>query len=144
MKTGISLIEYKNDTPMNPNELMLGNLVYYQEELCEVIRIEPDKIYTQVLNKSILPFVNKDHIKPIPMDAGWATNLLFFPYDKSKAQIEYFNNGFEFKLQFLGKRWHLFHCYDGAAEESFIAAFDYVHQLQNLYFALTGKDIFAD
>jgi hypothetical protein len=70
---------------------------------------------------------NPDKIKPIPLTEGWLKKL-----------------GFEKALNGWWDETENWCCnnndfYLGA--KMFLAKVDYVHQLQNLYFALTGKEL---
>lgn len=80
------------------------------------------------------------HIHPIPLTEEWLIKFGFESDDK-----DFFNkDGFDFDLTRHGERWVLAH-YDNEAHSScsFFAhdLIQNVHQLQNLFYALTGEEL---
>lgn len=106
---------------MKAQQLRIGNYIWNQSQEVAVrvdIRILNDVYY---YNK-----VNKDHgWEPIPLTEKWLKNLGFKKGRKGfwfQGGVEY--NPKKFDLSFFG-----------------YVEIKHVHQLQNLYFALTGEDL---
>jgi hypothetical protein len=92
---------------LKANELRLGNLVYYKNQIVEVPRID----------------CNTDNV-----------------YDAISLTEEWLN------IFVLDKKWYMwgdnkFFFRDNDPSDFYIVDCKYVHQLQNLYFALTGQEL---
>lgn len=119
---------------MKSNELRIGNLfIDAKNRLCSV-----DEIHENIEDcriASIHDCITSLPIKPIPLTEEW---LLKFGFDKDEE---------------LGYRWYLGYnrttilVYDlddkciKVSETWEFGTREYVHQLQNLYFALTGEEL---
>jgi len=123
---------------MKANELRIGSLVQFDPSKdwanggadIEVESIATDGInigYEQYVGRTIREF--KD-IAPIPLTELW---LLKFGFESNGAYFTHSKEG----LFELGKV-DMAHIWDGAFTGS---PCKYVHQLQNLYFALTGEEL---
>ncbi len=141
---------------MNANELRIGSLVYYEtidltncNDIAEIISIQPDDI------KSIhLKGLGHEKYHPIPIAGDW---LLKFGFEKRKTQnadlylIDLIKIGRnpalkKLCLYFESRESEWIVCfldyYTGKeVSEIFPNNILYVHQLQNLFFALTGKEL---
>jgi hypothetical protein len=100
---------------MKANELRLGNYVY--DNLGGVLKI-----------KGISLDSTLSHIKPIPLTEEWFLKFGFHKKYKSyeKGDFSFINGGYNklaYKLSIIENTPK------------------YVHQLQNLYFALTGEEL---
>jgi hypothetical protein len=111
---------------MNVKELRIGNLVFYPLSDTE-IEIDREMFAAQP------GLANLEDYRPIPLTEEW---LLKFGFELDISQIEFFHRG--------GVWMH----FDGdslSANFGHIEQLDveikYVHQLQNLYFALTGEEL---
>lgn len=101
-----------------------------------------DKIYYQITAKEILDFYDdplNDYYKPIPLTEEWLLKFGFKSDDISWEYSKRFGNlyiMYDIKINSIyihdGSR------YDGADIPNEIK---HVHQLQNLYFALTGEEL---
>ena len=129
---------------MEASELRIGNYVEC-EERCG------DTVYplTSIYNDNTICFDQAYHkstelykAKPISLTEEW---LLKFGFRKDvdlgeKTNYYYLNNRDDsFYVDFdLGgyDEWHI-----GASNYGYIRGIEYVHQLQNLYFALTGEEL---
>jgi hypothetical protein len=111
---------------MESNELRIGNLVHdYDEELIIVSGISYGDVYSSKLGETPLA-----RIKPILLTEEW---LIKFGFEKkinewmkNSIVLEYINNNLFFSAG-LGL--------------SLSVQIKQVHQLQNLYFALTGQEL---
>lgn len=138
---------------MKASELRIGNLVFINEieqidnteflplinPLFEVQSIDVDLevvVYSEI--ETIHIYTDTENIEPIPLTEEW---LLKFSFEKTLNQyrkptllnkIGY--NNIPFIILFLDNQYQ----YDDLI---FRTNIEYVHQLQNLYFALTGEEL---
>jgi len=111
---------------MEARELRIGNLIYWdipekENVIHTVIGIVNGKPKTEPASLGTLI----EEYKPIPLTEEWLLNC------KSNS---IFNNGFEYKKTSTGR----FEIYVGI---SLITVIEFVHELQNLNFALLGEDV---
>jgi hypothetical protein len=136
------------------NDLKINNYVYYNNEHNEIgiitkliTDIITDINYVGINNRIDVHYLNK-HINPIPITKEWLLNFGFKKIESDfKIQIQkdnkdgntdywiYVDSGIDnetnkFTIEIL--------CQEGCW---FTSKNQYVHQLQNLYFALTGKEL---
>jgi hypothetical protein len=126
------------------NELRIGNWVYALKETPEPVTIGIEfNIYFY-----------RDY-SPIPLTEDWILKFGFELYDYLPNDEMSDNPDFiylSYKMELEGKRyyysmtnteWHDWQFCKKVewAEEMLIASCQYVHQLQNLYFALTGTEL---
>ena len=124
---------------MNANELRIGNWVSIDNWVIDVDEISNDKID---ISNGIEPYDIKD-IKPIPLTEEW---LIRFGFHKSEAFRTKHIGGFIDGLceLFMKTNGSMFWVYSFSEVDGtiwFITKITYVHQLQNLYFALTGEEL---
>jgi len=128
------------------NELKIGNLVYYNgnhKEVGIVTSLQP-KFYPKYCetSKDIFIGLNQRHdivynvkdIQPIPLTEEW---LLKCGFERVENNWKVLDN-IVFKLS-----WERLAGLVLALENEsiFLAHINYLHQLQNLYFALTGEEL---
>jgi hypothetical protein len=116
---------------MKANELRIGNLIRFNN------LIEKEKIVT-VTGRFLLPFSEdvgdiSNYYQPIPLTEEW---LLKFGFEKIG---EYWYKD-RFFIEMLFGRLNLRITINNA-ESAYANSVQYVHQLQNLYFALTGNEL---
>jgi hypothetical protein len=118
---------------MKSIELRIGNLVNYQEDgtLFNVIGI--DNLGISVKNDNEETWIELDQFEPIPLTEEW---LLKFGFNNLSG-CYYERNGIGFITGYAndgsfvcGNSFGPRHCH-----------FYYVHQLQNIYFALTNEEL---
>jgi hypothetical protein len=119
---------------MESKELRVGNLVY-ESKLSKILRKKIGVEICEIKSLNIHhleSFPESENFEPIPLTEEW---LLKFGYIKGKIYYTekehgiisfYFNDSEELKCE----------VYDWTYDN-----IKYVHQLQNLYFALTGKEL---
>ena len=114
---------------MKASDLRLGNLVDFNGRTSIVDTINYDCINEDLDLNSKMHF---DYIKPIPLTEEW---LLKFGYIKGKIYYTQKECGI---ISFYFNDLHELKCevYDWTYEN-----IQYVHQLQNLYFALTSEEL---
>jgi len=118
---------------MKPNELRIGNLVYFNH--CDYNKFTPMKInYTK--NPNILGLervtVNRieyNNIEPIPFTEEWITR---FSMMKIGANLQV---GIITLWKNINDGMYYFR-YDGISVK-----ISFIHQLQNLYFAIAGEEL---
>jgi len=105
---------------MDAKELRIGNWIH-SKATHQDWQIELDSI--ELVLKSL------DKVEPIPLTEEWMVNLGF---DKKHWPV-FFKNGVEFVSEQGIMRYY--------THPNRWLDIDYVHELQNLYFALTGKEL---
>lgn len=128
---------------MKANELMIGN--YVNEEVignCKVSKINKKSLWIEGNNvktdgtENIVEYhLIYDYVKPIPLTEEWLSKLGFiFPQGEycKKDDWTIVVDCDPFHIHKLGEK-------DSVHFEGF--NIKYVHQLQNLYFALTGEEL---
>lgn len=107
---------------MKATELRIGNYVQYQDKPVKVTglnacMIDADEIFDPLI---------EDNFNPIPLTEEW---LKKFGFEFNQYWNAYHMGRFK-----LNKGWYL-------CDVVYDVAIKYVHQLQNLYFALTGEEL---
>jgi hypothetical protein len=117
---------------MKASELRIGNCVNVLGANQQVIDIMCDGAST-IFNECI-PY---DDIEPIPLTKEWLLKLGFKKMEWNRPTSYYLDFGF----------CDIFYNYEGIVEmhvadvEIYLHHIKHVHQLQNLYFALTGEEL---
>lgn len=117
---------------MNATELRIGNLILDGDgnECC--------------INTAIIQIIEREkgHLfKPIPLTEEWLKKLGFEIRSEDEGISKYYYiSGIPFELSEDGssKGFDFSYFYD---KPYYLCNVQYVHQLQNLYFALTGQDL---
>lgn len=132
---------------MKAEELRIGNIVYHETwdtELLFVKGVTEDRVHLEVQNDYLID-AGLQQTKPIPLTEEWL--LKFGGIDNSYGQIMIPLSGFETNA--WDCIWINFKSHDNKELLS-VEVFDtklpfescqYVHQLQNLFFALTGQEL---
>ena len=119
---------------MDSRELRIGNLLDRGDYICKVKTIEEEGLILEPINYKEEIFVER-YIKPIPLTEDWLIKLGFFEkygscYNRWNIKlftlIDSEDDDGNLKGEFI---------FNGTLEVK------YVHQLQNLYFALTGAEL---
>jgi hypothetical protein len=121
---------------MEAKELRIGNIVKYEN----TVYLHGGKI-TEVDN---IIQGETDYYEPIPLTEEW---LLKFGFNKEHNSDEsedrdcfYINDSDDsFYMNYDYKSYYGW--YLGATTYGYLTSLQYVHQLQNLYFALTGTEL---
>jgi hypothetical protein len=132
---------------MKSNELSVGNIVFVHGlhgERFMTVRAITDK--GSLLDCKRVIFFNEDnaqvgefleHCHVIPLNENWLLNFGFKLYSDSQYRLKYELKEFEFIFPKI-KEYHKKGLYFKDIE---IKNVKYVHQLQNLYFFLTGEEL---
>jgi len=118
---------------MKANELRIGNLVERDGNILEVIRVAKDGIVNyDLVIKSQGMHVNSGNVIPIPLTEEW---LLKFGFEKNKNGFFNLIKNSEVEILIRDDYWTC----DGIVFSLF--NLKHVHQLQNLFFVLTGEEL---
>jgi hypothetical protein len=137
---------------MKPHELRLGNLVIYEATYHRVTGIIDDRIISEWLQAKVSDPYNAhmDEYKPIPLTKEW---LIKFGFKKGNIYTYSINispfEGEERLLAFTDDYLYLREKgKKGPLHDDLIILWNkdlkkefYIHQLQNLFFALTGQEL---
>jgi len=127
---------------MKANELRIGNLVKYQDDSTLFTVIEINNGGIGVKNTEQDTCMEYDFFEPIPLTEEW---LLKFGFIKDNCGLYYLKcideekNNFWIKDQSQEKWGIALNLFD--KYECYLNDIQYVNQLQNLYFALTGEEL---
>ena len=128
---------------MKETDLRIGNLV----GIASSLNFSIGKV-TLISNNRILlenKISNKNHkFIPIQLTEEWFINFGFEKAKHSHGYDCYIKDGFDFDIVSHGRYLVLAIYTDESCTNSLYFAhgrFEYVHQLQNLYFALTGAEL---
>jgi hypothetical protein len=130
------------------NELRIGNSVFYNGDINEIgviteIRQSFDPLiqYVGINGRRDLYYRTK-HIKPIPLTEEW---LVKFGFEWSVRHQAYKKARFVYVIDFYKEhpQYENSACFLNREHRSgdCLVCLEYVHQLQNLYFALTGQEL---
>jgi hypothetical protein len=138
---------------MKANELRIGNLVNHKTGQCKVVGFYGEIFRAENINKIELKS-NVFNLQPIPLTEEWLLKLGLFKITKKE---DLWGNDEIGVYDFKGKiRWSDFFITSNGLKDFtlYVATIDdgmesaeclnniiYVHQLQNLYFALTGEEL---
>lgn len=122
---------------MEAKELRIGNYVMYNGVVYTVESILSSTylVFLHTLDKEILMEVKVNKIDPVKLTDEWLEWLGFVRvgnhYEKNCFNIYKYKDGVEIELR------------NDEDDELFVIGmrYNYVHQLQNLYFAIAGKKI---
>jgi hypothetical protein len=125
---------------MKANELRIGNYIGDKDDIAIVESIDKDGCMVQFINDEKNGFRISQPIKPIPLTEEW---LLRMGFEKKEddlfiIKLTYNNNSIKYSKDY--QTW-VYYKDDNDAGCNAIADCQYVHELQNLYFALTKKEL---
>lgn len=125
---------------MKAQELRIGNYVRYYNKSYQLTSIQEDNTIRFKTKTSTIGCFSIKRIKPIPLTDEWLIKFGFehpnnIWYSKfislaSKACFEYFYVNTKGEVNISESN-----------NEYFLTRIKHVHQLQNLYFALTGQEL---
>ena len=131
---------------MKANDFAPRNLIYFNwvdkngdvKNIIEIFGVTKQGIFVDSNRLPDYENIGFDDIKPIPLTEDW---LLKFGC-KNIKDSEYYELNYIYKLRFFGRQVQ-YYIYWGnhVMDKKLLRAIKYVHQLQNLYFALTGNEL---
>jgi len=123
---------------MKVSELRIGNLLRDKVTKTElrVTKLTEQDIVTYVIDRSMFPLQDGWGIEPIPLTEE---RLLKFGFEDDRDNLMILRKGvFEFYFDKVDKDGiSLYEKWDG----NFLCNVEYVHEFQNLHFALTGEEL---
>ena len=133
---------------MNANELRLGNYLLCERDnallVVAAIFDESSTIITKVVDRSKFPLAEGWNAGPIQLTEEWLKKLGFKKdkYEKNVWGKNDFDIVFGRGYNETGPHWHYAIDFEkGTGYTPLWRAIDYVHQLQNLFFAFTGEEL---
>jgi len=121
---------------MEANEFRIGNWVEGVDGICQITEILKRGI--NVINPDDIPPHPYDWIEPIPLIEEWLLKLGFMQSNNMK---KFYNGNFDWMI-FVNDNEFAFYRHDEMnGDVIYLTTIEYVHQLQNLYFALTGEEL---
>lgn len=111
---------------MKATELRIGNLVLFHKKINTVTAIGEASL-------GIVPEhsdIEYDAIFPIPLTEEWLLKWGFSYYAEDK---EYYFG--DFRVEFRTQEIKIYY------DEKYLGYIEFLHQLQNLFFALTGEEL---
>lgn len=124
---------------MKNNELRIGNLVLFNNEVVDITGIVKSGFY---FGKHGFAINLLEWFQPIPLNEKW---LLKAGFEKDDSGVDMFDQDY---CEWYQKEFPIIGLICQSSDKSYI--FDentdtlrlkYVHELQNLYFALTGSEL---
>jgi hypothetical protein len=117
---------------MEAKDLRIGNLIY-QFDTVENVTVDTFNALDDGFSK--------DSFEPIPLTEEWLVKFGFeciekdVPCLRDRTMSRFFLNNFNIEILSDGQ------IYQKHFESTELINCDYIHQLQNLYFALTGEEL---
>lgn len=133
---------------LNPKELRIGNFLIAKQGICVVVGIHKDG-YTLIKysdyypyqddkeNKDISVNVNDPFSEPIPIGEKW---LLSFGFEE-RADLVWVHPDILWVEIKKKNNWNPDFFCNASCGDKVISEPQYVHQLQNLFYALTGEEL---
>jgi len=121
---------------IKPNELRIGNLVYHYEWNKLGKKLTPDSGRVTAINgKSVTvgPY-QRAKIEGIPLTQEILEKCGFKKFERQRGIVQWENEAGH-TVEYTNGEWSL------SPEFNFWIDVKYLHQLQNLYFALTGQEL---
>jgi len=127
---------------MNINELRINNLISHRGLICtvEIINGELNEIY--FLGEDFYHSDKPENLEGVPLTEEW---ILTLPKNKLKFNIK---REYVFEaIRFIINKYIILTIHNdgivslGLLNQSFSIQLKYVHTFQNLFFALTGKEL---
>ena len=126
------------------NELRKGNLVYNGDgKIVEVETITHISINYQLDFGALWTYeeYDFDNLNGIPITEEWLLKLGFISSDINNSIRIHFEHCTDYRFEYYITKIPNYHKEDMYFSGNSIANIKYVHQLQNLYFALSGKEL---
>ena len=118
---------------MRVNELRIGNFIYYRDKE-SILTVTSLGYKFEAVNEICMPYGSDDirEFNPIPLTEEWLIKLGFIKNDSTTFE----KNGYYFDLEDT-----TFYNDWPSNASTLNKNVQYLHQIQNLYFALTGEEL---
>lgn len=132
---------------INPKELRIGNYVQDSEGVLGVIRlVASDLVYVNHFDGyAIIDPIFGSELNPIPLSEEWLVKFGFEELPKTTQHHADMKSNYHCPVLWLNEYTYLASNAKTPTGYLFLNNYridcKYVHQLQNLYFALTGKEL---
>lgn len=128
---------------INSSELKIGNLIQWNEEVPAIVAvtgIHKDSIDFDGQYKGLM---SVERFNPIPLTDDWISKLGFENSEKEFGIGFYHPNTMLFELYRKNKEFGYYYSVRHSNSMVYVLSehLKYVHQLQNLYFCLTGQEL---
>ena len=126
---------------MKANELRLNNWVRFSEEQIDFKVVEISEKGIAVVNVSEETWIELDQFEPIKLTEEWLVKFGLLGTSISSTKKNYWSKERDFSIdvEFTFVNDELLYFYVLCQNRK--TNIQYVHQLQNLYFALTGEEL---
>lgn len=117
---------------IKPEEFRIGSTVWLKSK---------DKPYTIASGHDIDEGIDSDDFEPVPLTEEW---LLKFGFEKGSNETNkkcFYKRDFVFIFYSDGIGGRFSKCFFQSACTHTLSEIKYVHQLQNLFYALTGEEL---
>lgn len=130
---------------MKATELRIGNIVKYKEHFIQIENLVKDEFWTINRGKD-WEVIRLSDIEPVPLTAGLLEKCGFEKSEYESHVFEHKGSGlilvYDRGYDEEGRHWHYGDDFEkGNGTSALWKAIDFLHQLQNLYFALTGEEL---
>ena len=130
---------------MNKAELMIGNLILYKDRVRVVKSIGPDKLSLRSIDEKVdlvtnpIDVVNDEECSGLPLNEEWlqALGLSADPENSIYDEVWYDFPDMRFRIKLNTSPPHKLELEDVVI----LKMVSFVHELQNLYFIITGDDL---
>lgn len=119
-------------------DLRIGNLITVTEVIHRIMGIVETKVYVEGFRASI----RQEKLEPIPLTHQILEIAGFKQREKTDLYDKHPLEGFIYKLS--TNRVMIFHGGDNTLYHSLYTYMPFLHQLQNFYYCLTGREIAID
>ena len=130
---------------MKANELRLGNILMYNSPISLTSQTVEVNIYhlSDILGHTPLSYSDrKNAYQAIPITEEWLIKFGFEGDDDERHIVLGLGGGEELSIERLTKTCCLIRAIKNESVDFVYVAYpEYVHQLQNLYFSITGKEL---
>ena len=118
---------------LQANELRIGNYVIVNDIITTVSGIEYDKGWWIDCKGIGIEYCYEDNVNPIPLTEEWLVKFGFERWNHTEMKLDNFILESSSRVIATDELMGFFDCKNDILVNK-------VHQLQNLYFALTGKE----
>ena len=127
---------------INANELRRGNVITYIKNNKKKQVVVSGIATTMIACKECA--AGFEHFEPIPINEDWLLKRGFVKniYDSTVCSLDWFDLAYGYGYNAVEQNWYFAMDFEnGNGYSCLYQPLKHVHQLQNLYFALTGEEL---